>query len=109
MEKILDVINVNLKPAKDIIATVVIEGDYKIVYSTDNWDVSKELNHINEVWGFEEKRELFISGEKYSILRNTNELLVAVAVEIGKKNKVIPKKHIVGFKDIERKSWRSIK
>jgi len=103
MEKILDVINVNLKPAKDIIATVVIEGDYKIVYSTDNWDVSKELNHINEVWGFEEKRELFISGEKYSILRNTNELLVAVAVEIGKKNKVIPKKHIVGFKDTERK------
>ena len=103
MERILDALNTNLKPAKDINATVVIEGDQKIVYSTDNWDVSKDLIHINKVWGFEEKRELFISGEKYSILRNTNELLVAVVVEIDKKNKAIPKERIVGFKDAERK------
>ncbi len=103
MERILDAINTNLKPAIDINATVIIEGDQKIVYSTDNWDVSTDLIHINEVWGFEEKRELFISGEKYSILRNTNELLVAVAVKIGKRNKAIPKERIVGFKDAERK------
>ncbi|MHA1669564.1 MAG: helix-turn-helix domain-containing protein [Promethearchaeota archaeon] len=103
MERILNAVNTNLKPVEDINATVIIEGDQKIVYSTDNWDVSKDLIHINEVWGFEEKRELFISGEKYKILRNTNELLVAVAVEIGKRYKAIPKESIVGFKDTERK------
>ncbi len=103
MERILNAINNNLKPVKDINATVVIEGDHEIVYSTDNWDVSKDLIHLNEIWGFEEKRELFISGEKYSILQNTDELLVTVKVERDKTNKSIFKERIVGFKDAERK------
>jgi DNA-binding MarR family transcriptional regulator len=103
MEKILSVIDENLKSDEDINAIIVIEGDHNIIYTTENWDLSRDLDHINEVWGVEEQRELYLSDDKYSVLQNSNELLVAIKVERDKTNKAIPKERIIGFKDSKRK------
>ena len=108
MEKILEAISRNLKPAKEVIATAVIENESELVYSTDTWEIKNDINHINQIWGQEEYRELHVSGESYSILQNTDELLVAVSFEKGKRNKIIPKESIVGFKDDERKMLTKI-
>lgn len=105
MERILEAINSNLKleTEDEINAVAIVEGEKKVVYSSDNWDISEDIIPINEVWGIEEERELFLSMEKYSIIHNTSELFVAVSVEKLKSNKSIPKERIVGFKDSERK------
>ena len=103
MDRILEAISKNLKPAKEVIATAVIEKESELVYSTDTWEIKNDVNHINQIWGKEEYRELYVSGESYSILQNTDELLVAVCFEKGKHKKIIPKESIVGFKDDERK------
>ena len=101
MEKILAKIDHNIRKDPEIIAIVIIEGDKKIHYSTDNWDISEDIEHINSIWGKKENRYLYLAGNKYTILQNTLERLIAVSFNKTRK-KVMSQESIVGFKDSER-------
>ncbi len=101
MEEIISKIDQNIKKDPEIIATVIFDGEKNILYSTDNWNISEDIGHINSVWGNKEARYLYLSGNKYTILQNTLERLIAVSFNKTKK-KVISQESIVGFKDSER-------
>ncbi len=101
MEEIISKIDNEIKKDPEIIASVIIEGEKNIVYSTDNWDLSKDIDYINSIWGKKEGRFLYLAGNKYTILQNTLEKLIAVSLNKTKK-KVISQESIVGFKDSER-------
>jgi len=101
MEEILTKIDYDIKKDPEIIAAVIIDGKNNILYSTDNWNISKDIEHINSIWGKKETRYLYLSGNKYTILQNTLEKLIAVSLNKTKK-KVICQESIVGFKDSER-------
>ncbi len=101
MEEILAKIDYDIKKDPEIIAAVIIDGKNNILYSTDNWNISEDIVHINSVWGKKETRYLYLSGNKYTILQNTLERLIAVSFNKTKK-RVISQESIVGFKDSER-------
>lgn len=101
MEEILSKIDYDIKNDPEIIAAAIIEGEDKIVYTTDNWEISADLNQIRSVWGSKNERYLYISGNKYVILQNTIERLIAVSLSKTKK-KIVSQESIVGFKDNER-------
>ncbi len=101
MEEIISKIDYDIKKDPEIIAAAIIEGKNKIVYTTDNWDISEDFDHIKSIWGSKKERYLFISGNKYTILQNTLERLIAVSL-IKIKNKIVNQESIVGFKDNER-------
>ncbi len=101
MEEILAKIDFDIKKDPEIIAAVIIDGKNDILYSTDNWNLSDDIEHINSIWGKKETRYLYLSGNKYTILQNTLERLIAVSFNKTKK-KVISQESIVGFKDSER-------
>lgn len=90
-----------LKKELDIIASVIIEGEKNIVYSTENWDISEDLEHIKSIWGNREERHLYLEGNKYVILQNTIDRLIAVSFE-EIKGKLVSSESIVGFKDNDR-------
>jgi len=94
MEKIVSAIKRNIKVDEAKVSTVVIEGGTKIVYSTEDWDISGDIIHLNSLWGFKESRSITLSHEEYKILQNTDERLIAVSVS--------KKEGILGFRDIER-------
>lgn len=101
MEEILTKIDQDVKKDPEIIAIAIIDGEKNILYSTDNWDISEDIEHIISIWGKKEVRYLYLSGNKYAILQNTLERLIAVSFNKTKK-KVISQESIVGFKDSER-------
>ncbi|MHA2290419.1 MAG: hypothetical protein ACXABG_16655 [Promethearchaeota archaeon] len=101
MEEIIAKIDYDIKKDPEIIAAVIIDSRNNLLYSTDNWNISEDINLINSIWGKKETRELYLSGIKYAILQNTEERLIAVSINKTKK-KVISQESIVGFKDNER-------
>ena len=101
MEEIFTKIDQDVKKDPEIIAIAIIDGEKNILYSTDNWDISEDIEHIISVWGKKEARNLYLSGNKYTILQSTLERLIAVSFNKTKK-KVISQESIVGFKDSER-------
>ncbi|MFX1409120.1 MAG: helix-turn-helix domain-containing protein [Promethearchaeota archaeon] len=103
MEKIKSVINTYLKPETKVIYIAIIERDDNIVYSTDNWDISDDLKHINETWGFKHAKDIIVLGERYSIIQNTSERIVAVKFVKKRNGKITTKESILGFKDDNRK------
>ncbi|MCK4384084.1 MAG: hypothetical protein KAW66_12365, partial [Candidatus Lokiarchaeota archaeon] len=100
-EEIFTKIDYDIKKDPEIIAAVIIDGKNNILYSTDNWNISEDIEHINSIWGKKETRYLYLSGNKFTILQNTLEKLIAVSFNKTKK-KVISQESIVGFKDSER-------
>ncbi|MFX1257727.1 MAG: hypothetical protein ACFFAN_07710 [Promethearchaeota archaeon] len=66
-----------------------------IVYSTDNWDITADLENISSCWNKMNAQFIVISGVKYSILHCEIDSLVATSVR--------GKGHIVGAKDEDRK------
>jgi len=101
MEEVLAKIDYDIKKDPEIIAAVIIDGKNRILYSTDNWNISEDIEHVNSIWGKKETRYLYLSGNKYTILQNTIERLIAVSINKTKK-KTISQESIVGFKDSER-------
>jgi len=85
MEEILAKIDFDIKKDPEIIAAVIIDGKNDILYSTDNWNLSEDIEHINSIWGKKETRYLYLSGNKYTILQNTLERLIAVSFNKTKK------------------------
>ncbi len=94
MEKIISVIEKNIKKHQARISIVLIEDGTNIVYSTEDWEISGDINHLNSVWSSQDSRYITLSDEKYTILQNTDERLIAVSVS--------KKEGIVGFKDEKR-------
>lgn len=85
----------NLKQSEpEIKAVAIIEGDDKIVYSTENWDITTDVKKLVSIWDSMYGQAITISGKKYSILQFTPERLVATSMQEG---------HIIGAKDDERK------
>lgn len=95
MENVIKALNKLIKSESKTISSAIIEGEKKIVYSTENWDISPDLDELNSVWEAFELKNLTIGGLKYVILQSTPERLVALT----------PNKEggIIGFKDEERK------
>jgi predicted transcriptional regulator len=87
------------KKDTEILATVIFEGD-EVIFSTD-WDINDDIDHINSVWGKKEERYLYIDGNKYVILQNELDRLIAVSLN-KVKNKLVSEESIIGFKSNNR-------
>lgn len=95
MEKYISILNKYIKPDSKIISTAIIEDENKIVYSSDNWDISSDIENINTTWRNLDERYITISGIKYIILQISTERLVASTLD--------KKGSVIGFKEEERK------
>jgi len=101
MEKSKSKINNFFNKDLEIIASVIVEGEKNIVYSTDNWDIKDDLDHIKSIWGKKENRHLYLDGNKYVIIQNTIDRLIAVSFDKDR-DKVVSRESIVGFRDSDR-------
>ena len=78
-----------------IIAAAVVQGGGNILYSTDNWDISADVNKVISSWNSMNAQFVFLTGVKYSVLQCTSERLVATSIK--------GEGHIIGAKDEEHK------
>ncbi|MFX1328682.1 MAG: hypothetical protein ACFE91_11195 [Promethearchaeota archaeon] len=77
-----------------IIAAVVVKGK-EIIYSTDNWDISADIDRVISSWVGQNAQFIIVSGVKYSILQIEAERLVAMSYK--------GEGYIVAAKDDEHK------
>lgn len=63
-----------------IIAGAVIVGK-EIIYTTDNWDISADVDGIVSSWIGQNARFIMVTGVKYSILQMEAERLVAMSMK----------------------------
>ncbi|MFX1553013.1 MAG: hypothetical protein ACFFBV_03730 [Promethearchaeota archaeon] len=61
-----------------IIAAAVIKGK-EIIYTTDNWDISADVDRVVSSWTGQNAQFIMISGVKYSVLQIEAERLVAMS------------------------------
>ncbi|MFX1325307.1 MAG: hypothetical protein ACFE8N_10135 [Promethearchaeota archaeon] len=61
-----------------IIAAAVIKGK-EIVYTTDNWDISPDVDRMVSSWVGQNAQFIMVSGVKYSVLQIEAERLVAMS------------------------------
>ncbi|MHA2392953.1 MAG: hypothetical protein ACXAEX_13490 [Promethearchaeota archaeon] len=61
-----------------IIAAAVIKGK-EIVYTTDNWDISADVDRVVSSWMGQNAQFIMLSGVKYSVLQIEAERLVAMS------------------------------
>ena len=61
-----------------IIAAAVIKGK-DIIYTTDNWDISADVDRVVSSWIGQNAQFIMISGVKYSVLQIEAERLVAMS------------------------------
>ena len=80
-----------MKKDPSIIAAAVIRGNREIVFSTDNWVISGDVDKVISSWNSQNAQFIIISGVKYSILQCTTERLVATSIR--------GEGHILGAKD----------
>ncbi|MFX1380035.1 MAG: hypothetical protein ACFFA4_13175 [Promethearchaeota archaeon] len=64
----------------NIIAAAVIKGK-DIVYTTDNWDISGDVDRLISSWIGQNAQFIIVSGVKYSILQMETERLVAISLK----------------------------
>jgi len=74
----------------NIIAAAVIKGK-EIIYTTDNWDISGDLDIVLSSWMGQSAQFIMVSGVKYSILQMEAERLMATSYKgegsiVGAKN-----------------------
>ncbi len=60
IEQIKTVIDEFIKTEPNIISMAVVEGEKDIVFSTDNWDISNDIQKLIKFWNEVEKEEKFI-------------------------------------------------
>jgi len=61
-----------------IIAATVLKGK-EIVFSTDNWDISADIDRVVSSWAGQNAQFIMVSGVKYSVLQCEAERLVAMS------------------------------
>ncbi len=92
----------NLKQLEpDITSVVILEEEKEIVYHTENWDISEEVNKLVPIWESMSGKSITIMGKKFSILQSTPERLIATSIK--------GEGHIIGAKDNERKLISHVK
>ncbi|MFX0000871.1 MAG: hypothetical protein ACFE9Q_11735 [Candidatus Hodarchaeota archaeon] len=64
----------------NIIAAAVIKGK-DIIYTTDNWDISGDVDRVISSWVGQNAQFIMVSGVKYSILQMETERLVAISLK----------------------------
>jgi hypothetical protein len=64
----------------NIIAAAVIKGK-EIVYTTDNWDISGDVDRVISSWMGQNAQFIMVSGVKYSMLQMETERLVAISLK----------------------------
>jgi hypothetical protein len=64
----------------NIIAAAVIKGK-QVIYSTDNWDISGDVDRLVSSWIGQNAQFIMVSGVKYSILQMETERLVAISLK----------------------------
>lgn len=67
-----------LKKNSEIIAGAVIK-DTRIIYTTDNWDISGDIDRLLSSWSGQNAQFIMLSGVKYSVLQIEAERLVAMS------------------------------
>ncbi|GAH10281.1 unnamed protein product, partial [marine sediment metagenome] len=71
MEKVIPILNDLISSESKTISFTIIEGDKNIVYSTNNWDISGDIDEINSKWNSKEPGIVKVSEKEYIILQNT--------------------------------------
>ena len=71
------------------IAVAIVKGR-QIIYTTDNWDISGDVDSLLSTWSGQKAQFIMISGVKYSILQMGDERLVAMSYR-GEGNIVVTK------------------
>lgn len=61
-----------------VIAAAVVRGK-EIIYSTDNWDISVDMDRLISSWMGQNAQFIMLSGVKYSVLQMEAERLVAMS------------------------------
>ncbi|MFX0027894.1 MAG: hypothetical protein ACFE8B_01680 [Candidatus Hermodarchaeota archaeon] len=64
----------------NIIAAAVIKGK-EVIYTTDNWDISGDVDRVVSSWVGQNAQFIMVSGVKYSILQMESERLVAISLK----------------------------
>ncbi|MFX1389687.1 MAG: hypothetical protein ACFE9Z_06450 [Promethearchaeota archaeon] len=64
----------------NIIAAAVIKGK-EVIYTTDNWDISGDVDRVVSSWVGQNAQFIMVSGVKYSILQMETERLVAISLK----------------------------
>jgi len=95
------IVNSLMNADSKISSVAIIEGEDIIAYTTENWDISNNLNEIINLWQELKEERITISGVEYIILQITPERFVAT--NLNKKGSII------GIKDEERKIFCRIK
>ena len=86
----------NLMAAEpSVIAVAIVEEKSKFVYSTDNWDITGDIDRVITSWTGQNAQFIMINNVKYSILQMTGERMTATSIR--------GQGHIVAAKDEERK------
>ncbi|HEY0090720.1 MAG TPA: hypothetical protein VGB37_17855 [Candidatus Lokiarchaeia archaeon] len=84
-----------MKTIPSIYAVAILEENNKIVFSTNNWDISNDSENVCSNWDAKKATSLFVSGIKYTIIQHEIDSLVATSLK--------GEGHIIGIKDDERK------
>jgi predicted transcriptional regulator len=95
LREIKAVIESIIKSEPEIISLAVIEGENNVVYSSDNWDISTDIEQINAIWQELKSKRIIISEIEYIIIQSTPERFIAINMEKSGS--------VVGLKDDERK------
>ena len=65
----------------NIVAATVLEGKKDIIFQTDNWDLTPDLDRVMSSWMGQNAAFIKISGVKYSVLQSTEDRLAATSVK----------------------------
>ena len=98
INKVIDyetLINKLMQLVPSIYAVVIIEEENKIIFSTDNWDISEDVKNLCSSWNAMKAPFIIVSGVKYTMLECEIDSIVATSLR--------GEGHIVGVKDEERK------
>ena len=72
------VVNNLMQNDPHIIAAAVLKGK-EIIYTTDNWDISADVDRVVSSWTGQNAQFIMVSGVKYSVLQIGAERLVAMS------------------------------
>jgi hypothetical protein len=100
LEKFRNFLEHYFKQDTNIISSVVIEADNKIVDSSGSSGFINEIELINSAWIKNDAREITLSGLKYVILQSSVNVFIAITPD--------NKGSIIGAKDEERKIFYKI-
>ncbi|MBD3196921.1 MAG: hypothetical protein GF317_17845 [Candidatus Lokiarchaeota archaeon] len=64
-----------------IIAAAVLQGRKDIIFQTDNWDISPDIDKVISSWIGKNAQFIKISGVKYSMLQCTDERMAATSIK----------------------------